>query len=292
VVDLAELIKTVGTMLESAVDALIEIDVTIDPDTWPINVDAGELELALVNIVLNARDAMPDGGRISLEAANVHLAARDTVSAVEGQFVALRLTDTGTGIAPDMLDKVFDPFFTTKPVGKGTGLGLSQVYGFAYQSGGTVTVDSLLGHGTSVTLYLPRAPQAAGVHRHKSEAPSSQGGGKVLLVEDNPDVAEVSALMLEQAGYAPRRVADADQALQALENEDFDLVISDIVMPGRYDGLTLARLLRETKPDLPVILVSGYAGEAGEASLEFTVLRKPFRFSQLSQTVALIMAGR
>jgi CheY-like chemotaxis protein len=98
--------------------------------------------------------------------------------------------------------------------------------------------------------------------------------------------------MLEQAGYAPRRVADADQALQALENEDFDLVISDIVMPGRYDGLTLARLLRETKPDLPVILVSGYAGEAGEASLEFTVLRKPFRFSQLSQTVALIMAGR
>ncbi len=292
VVDLADLIKTVGTMLESAIDALIEIDVTIDRDTWPITVDAGELELALLNIVLNARDAMPEGGRITLEAANVYLAARDTVSGIEGEFVALRLTDTGNGIPPDMLDRVFDPFFTTKAVGKGTGLGLSQVYGFTHQSGGTVTVDSLLGHGTTVTLYLPRAPQEAGTAREEGDAPLSQGGGKVLVVEDNPDVAEVSALMLEQAGYVTRRVADAEAALQALENDHFDLVVSDIVMPGRYDGLALARMLRETRPDLPVLLVSGYAGEAGEASREFTVLRKPFRFSQLSQTVARVMAGR
>ena len=292
VVDLAELIKTVGTMLEGAIEARIEIDVTLDSDTWPIKVDAGELELALVNIVLNARDAMPKGGRITLEAANVYLSARDTASGIEGEFVALRLTDTGTGIAPDMLAKVFDPFFTTKPVGKGTGLGLSQVYGFTHQSGGTVTIDSLLGNGTTVTLYLPRAEQAAGGAAKEKDTPISHGGGKVLVVEDNPDVAEVSAFMLEQAGYVTRRVADAEMALLALENDHFDLVISDIVMPGRYDGLKLARLLRELQPDLPVLLVSGYAGEAGEASQEFTVLRKPFRFSQLSHAVARVMAGR
>ena len=250
VVDLAELIETVGTMLESAVDALIGIDVEIDPGTWPILVDAGELELALVNIVLNARDAMPGGGRLAMDAANVFLSRRDTISGVEGEFVALRLTDSGVGIPPDMLNKIFDPFFTTKPVGKGTGLGLSQVYGFAHQ-----------------------------------------GGGMVLLVEDNPDVAEVSVSMLEQAGYVARHAANAEEALAMLESSEFDLVISDIVMPGRYDGLELARLLREKKPGLPVLLVSGYADEVGEASREFTVLRKPFRFSQLSRSVARVMAS-
>src|SRR5579859_3673063 len=291
VIDLAELIETVGAMLESAVDALVEIEVTIDPGTWPIKVDSGELELALVNIVLNARDAMPQGGKILVEADNVYLGSRDTVSGIEGEFVALRLTDSGVGIAPDMLDKVFDPFFTTKAVGKGTGLGLSQVYGFVHQSGGTVTVDSLLGKGTTVTLYLPRAAKEADIPAVGEEA-SSQGGGIVLLVEDNPEVAEVSASMLQQAGYATRRVADAETALVLLESGEFDLVVSDIVMPGRYDGLELARLLRERKPGLPVLLVSGYTGEESEASQEFTVLRKPFRFAQLSQTVARVMAGR
>jgi CheY-like chemotaxis protein len=241
--------------------------------------------------VLNARDAMPEGGKITIEAANIYLAARDTLAGVEGEFVCLRITDSGAGIAPDMLSRVFDPFFTTKPVGRGTGLGLSQVYGFAHQSGGTVTVDSLLGKGTTVTLYLPRAAEALEADRER-EAASSMGGGTVLLVEDNPEVAEVSLSMLEQAGYATRRVADAEAALTLIENNDFDLVVSDIVMPGRYDGLALARLLRERRPGLPVLLVTGYAGEAGEASQEFTVLRKPFRFSQLSQTVARVMAGR
>ena len=288
VVDLAELIETVGTMLESAVDALIGIDVEIDPGTWPILVDAGELELALVNIVLNARDAMPGGGRLAMDAANVFLSRRDTISGVEGEFVALRLTDSGVGIPPDMLNKIFDPFFTTKPVGKGTGLGLSQVYGFAHQGGGTVTVDSVLGLGTTVTLYLPRAKEEAAT---QESVMASRGGGMVLLVEDNPDVAEVSVSMLEQAGYVARHAANAEEALAMLESSEFDLVISDIVMPGRYDGLELARLLREKKPGLPVLLVSGYADEVGEASREFTVLRKPFRFSQLSRSVARVMAS-
>ncbi len=285
VTSLPDHVFAVRDMLTGSLDSAIELVVTIAPDVWPIKVDIGEFELALVNMILNARDAMPTGGTLTLQAENVILSRRDTHAEIEGEFVGVRLTDTGTGIAPDVLGRVFEPFFTTKPVDKGTGLGLSQVYGFTHQSGGTVTIDSLLERGTTVTLYLPRATEEA-EQKVASEDPAAPQGETVLLVEDNAEVAEVSSSMLQEAGYRVEHVLNADAALNLLDHRRFDLVLSDIIMPGRYDGLALARLLRQRAPDLPVLLVTGYSNRATEAATEFTVLRKPFHFQQLSQAVA------
>jgi CheY-like chemotaxis protein len=227
---------------------------------------------------------MPGGGTLTLTAKNV-----ENPGGLQGEFVALSVADTGSGIAPDLLDKVFDPFFTTKEVGKGSGLGLSQVHGFAHQSGGTVTVQSELGRGTTVTLYLPRSRET--VAASAPEAATLEGGtGRVLLVEDNPDVARASQLMLEQLGYSVTQVSDGAAALATVEAERFDLVMSDIVMAGSVNGLGVARALRQRKPDLPVLLVTGYSDAASRVAGEFTVLRKPFLMAELSRTVARLIA--
>ena len=219
-------------------------------------VDVAEFETALVNLVINARDAMPGGGVITISAHN------DTLGdeAGAGDYVAISVEDTGAGIAPDMLSKIFDPFFTTKPIGKGTGLGLSQVHGFAHQAGGTVKVTSELGKGTKITILLPR--KEAGPAVEESHGAETGGSGTVLLVEDNPDVASVSASLLEQLGYTVRRVADAEAALREIELDGIDLVFSDIVMPGKMDGLGLARHLKAIRPGLPILLASGYSDAA------------------------------
>jgi len=289
VIEPAGHIETVRAMLAGVLPGSIGLTVSIAPDIWPIKVDAGELELALINLFLNARDAMPKGGFLSLSAENVILSRGDTATEIEGEFVGLRLTDTGTGIPPDILDRIFEPFFTTKPLDKGTGLGLSQVYGFAHQSGGTVTVDSVLGRGTAVMLFLPRTFETANESGPVELA--APAGGSILLVEDNPEVAEVIVAMLEQGGYLVRQAANADAALEAIETADFDLVLSDITMPGHHDGLALARLLRRLRPRLPVLLVTGYSSRAAEAASEFVVLRKPFQFHQLNQAVAQALRG-
>jgi PAS domain S-box-containing protein len=287
VIEPAVHIETVRSMLTGVLPGSIAFTVSIAPDIWPIKVDAGELELALVNLFLNARDAMPRGGSLSLTAENVILHRDDTAAEIEGEFVGLRIADSGSGIPPDILERIFEPFFTTKPLDKGTGLGLSQVYGFAHQSGGTLTVDSMVGQGTAVTLYLPRTHETAR-EAQVSEALASQGGS-ILLVEDNPEVAEVTTAMLDQAGYAVQQVPNADAALETLETRRFDLVISDITMPGSHDGLALARKLRRISPRLPVLLVTGYSSRAVEAAGEFPVLRKPFQPQQLGQAVARAM---
>lgn len=228
---------------------------------------------------------------ISLAAENVELTGHETVAKVAGEFVALHVTDTGTGIAPDVLSKVFDPFFTTKAVGKGSGLGLSQVYGFVHQSGGTVTIDSELGKGTTVTLYLPRGHEMAEGSLPEEAATERAEGGAVLLVEDNPEVAQVSISMLEALGYQVRTAGDANAALELLAVETFDLVISDIVMAGQMDGLALARTIREQQPTVPILLVTGYSQAVNEASDEFVVLRKPYKLAELSQTTARLIAA-
>jgi PAS domain S-box-containing protein len=286
---LGERIEALRAMLASSVGASAELVATIGPDVWAVRVDAGELELSLVNLVLNARDAMPKGGVIALTAENMTLARGEAKADVEGDFVALRVTDTGSGIAPDVLARVFDPFFTTKQVNKGSGLGLSQVHGFAHQSGGTVTIESTLGKGTTVTLYLPRARGDAPAAAEEIPIESARGG-LVLVVDDNPDVAEVSAAMLEQLGYEVHKAGDGAGALEAMEQHEYDLVISDIVMPGSMDGLALARAMRERQPALPVLLVTGYSQAAAEAAPEFTVMRKPFQFAELSRASARIIA--
>lgn len=187
---------------------------------------------------------------------------------------------------------MFDPFFTTKSEGKGTGLGLSQVHGFAHQSGGTVTLASELGRGTTVTLWLPRTVEQAGANPDADGQPEPAPGGRVLLVEDNPDVARITREMLEQLGYAVRQVSDGDEALAVIDAEPaaFDLVVSDIVMPGGKDGVAVARALRERRPALPVLLVTGYSEMAARAGGEFIVLRKPFLLAELSRAAARMIA--
>ncbi len=283
-------IAAFNAMLASSIGAAVRLAATIEPDTWPIRVDGNEFELALVNLVLNARDAMASGGVVTLTTANVVLSGHETMAKIEGEFVVLKIADTGTGIAPDVLPKVFDPFFTTKPSGKGSGLGLSQVYGFAHQSGGTVTIDSELGRGTTVTLYLPRGDESL---LADEEAPAAEGatGGIVLVVEDNPDVGEVTASMLEELGYQVQLAGDADTALAAIGKTAFDLVVSDIIMAGPMDGLALARAIRERKPGLPVLLVTGYSQMVDMANAEFIVMRKPFGLAELSWRAARMIAG-
>jgi CheY-like chemotaxis protein len=259
----------------------VTLQYDVATDVWPVMVDVAELETALVNLVINARDATPGGGVITVAACNRTAAE----SPLHGDHVAISVKDSGTGIAPDLLDKVFDPFFTTKPIGKGTGLGLSQVHGFAHQAGGTVRVRSELGQGTEVTILLPREstdPQSDDTRRVETG-----GSGTVLLVEDNPDVASVSISLLEQLGYRVRRVGDAEAALREIEQRDgVDLVFSDIVMPGKMDGLALAHRLREIRPDMPVLLATGYSDAASNVRGDFPILRKPYEIHQLSHAIA------
>ena len=183
-----------------------------------------------------------------------------------------------------ILSKIFDPFFTTKPVGKGTGLGLSQVHGFAHQAGGTVKVASELGKGTRITILLPRKETAPGGRGRRCGGIG--GSGTVLLVEDNPEVASVSAGLLEQLGYTVRKVANAEAALREIELDGIDLVFSDIVMPGKMDGLGLARHLKAVRPRLPILLASGYSDAALSVRGDFPILRKPYEIHELSQAIA------
>jgi PAS domain S-box-containing protein len=287
-VGLPERIEAVATMLASPLGTSARLVTDIPDDIWPVTVDISEFELALVNLALNSRDAMPEGGVITISAANARLTGIDTPAELAGEFVALSIADTGCGIAPDILPKVFDPFFTTKQGRHGTGLGLSQVHGFAHQSGGTVTIDSKLGKGTRTTLYLPRA-QSAPEQSRPAAAAETEGNGTVLLVEDNPDVREVTVALLEQLGYQAQAVGNAEAALAAIGQHGFDLMVSDIVMAGVMDGLALAREVRRRNPDLPIVLVTGYSDSAAAAQREFTVLRKPYRLAELSRAVARVV---
>jgi len=279
-VDVTERINAVRDVLSTGVGGTVRLQFDIGRSVWPVMVDVAELETALVNLVINARDAMPDGGTITVAADNSTLS--DEANA--GEYVAISVSDTGTGIAPDVLSKIFDPFFTTKPIGKGTGLGLSQVHGFAHQAGGTVRVSSELGKGTTIAILLPRKDSRLAVDA--VDAVETGGSGTVLLVDDNPEVAAVSTNLLEQLGYTVRRVDNAEAALREIEANGIDLVFSDIVMPGKMDGLGLARHLKALRPQLPILLATGYSEAALNVRGDFPILRKPYEIHQLSQAIA------
>ncbi len=287
VTDLGARIDALRPLLTSTVGPFVDLQIKIAPDLWSTRIDVNEFELALLNVVLNARDAVAQKGAITIVAQNRTLAPADTPDSLRGDFVAVAVSDTGHGIAADVLPKVFDPFFTTKQM-KGTGLGLSQVHGFSHQSGGTATIASTPGQGTVVTLYLPRS--AALPERPAPARQQSSAGGTALLVEDNASVAEVTRDMLMQLGYGVHTASNAQRALELLERQAFDLVLSDIVMPGAQNGIELARTVRLRWPTLPIVLVSGYAGSSGAAP-EFPVLRKPYRFEELRQAIARVSAA-
>ena len=267
VIDLSQRLPHVRELLTRSLRSDIEINVDVPDDVCAVRVDPGELELAILNLAVNAKDAMPNGGTLTIRAKPVTLKGEASEEGLAGEFVAIRVADTGHGIPPEILTRVFEPFFTTKEVGKGTGLGLSQVYGFAKQSGGTATVSSAEGRGTAITIYLPRSreelPAAAAPWQPEA---TSENAGTVLLVEDNSDVAEVGAGYLRQLGYRVRSVANAQAAIAALRlDADVDLVFSDILMPGGMNGLDLAREVAERFPGIPVLLTTGYSASAQDA---------------------------
>ena len=287
VTDLKERVEAVHEMLLGSLRGNVELKCDIPDDVWPVEVDIAELELALVNIAVNARDAMPGGGSITLSARNVTLKKSDAVDQLEGDFVALAMTDTGVGIAPDVLPRIFEPFFTTKALGKGTGLGLAQVYGFSHQSEGSVVATSTVGSGTTITIYLPRR-QAVPVKTVAAPPtqPVEAGQGTVLVVEDNTEVAEITASLVEQLGYQTLRAENAADALNRLRRGDkINLVLSDVVMPGAMNGIALAHEIANHYPQIPVVLTSGYSDVVHTAQARFTILRKPFQLSALDKAI-------
>ena len=291
VVDLNASIKNIRPMIESSLRGNIVYNEQIDPEVRPVKVDLAELELAIVNIAVNARDAMPNGGTFTLTVGNVPADAEAGSDDESGDLVAIQFSDTGVGIPPNLLTKIFDPFFTTKEVGKGTGLGLSQVYGFVHQAGGTIQADSKVGQGTTITVYLPCclekdiAKDIPAVDVPRSQRPT------VLIVDDSAEVAEVTSSLFERLGYDTDYRDSADAALKYLaEGSKVDLVFSDIVMPGTIDGVGLAREIRSRYPDLPVLLTTGYSDAAQAVPADLKILRKPFDTVALRGFIADTMA--
>lgn len=284
-VDISRQIGGMRELLDRSLRGDVHVDLDLAEDLWPVEVDPGELELVVLNLAVNARDAMPEGGSITIRARNAPASGRR-----RGDFVRLSVIDPGTGMPESVKARVFEPFYTTKEVGRGSGLGLAQVHGFATQSGGDVEIDSAPGRGTTVTLILPRssgAPAATERHLIDVDRPATANGasGRVLLVEDDDEVAALVADMLTQLGYHPTRVSSATAALGALaDGRPVDVVFSDIMMPGGMNGLDLAREVRRRRPRLPLVLTSGYSeATRQEAAAEgIPVLPKPYVLHELA----------
>ncbi|WP_027173800.1 PAS domain S-box protein [Methylobacterium sp. 10] len=295
----ASVADMVGTLTGARIQVVTQIETGQDAAGQPlaclIDADPSQFDTALVNMVVNARDAMDGEGRLTIRVrrASIIPAVR-AHPRIRGDFVAVSVTDTGSGIAPEVLDRIFEPFFTTKGVGQGTGLGLSQVFGFAKQSGGEVVVESRLGQGTTFTLYLPRAAgEAVAAEPVQEPAPlAERHGTRVLVVEDNAEVGAFATQALQELGYVTHWVTDAQQALDALARAPagFEVVFSDVVMPG-MNGIDLGHAIGRRWPDLPVVLTSGYSHVlAEEGSHGFELLRKPYSVADLSRILRLAVS--
>jgi len=280
-------------VLSSSARGRIELRIEIPQNAWPVSIDIPEFELALVNLVVNARDATPEsGGTITVSGENITLRGTETVEGLRGEFVALTVSDTGIGIPEEILPKIFEPFFTTKSPDKGTGLGLSQAYGFAQQSGGSVAVRSKVGEGTHVTLYLRRSHESVSVVASNDPLTESPGRGEtILVVEDNPEVKAVAVTLLEQLNYRTIAVENAKAAIDFLATgAPVDLVFTDVMLPGDLDGLALAQAISKQRPQLPVLLTSGYA-KALTARHGLPILRKPYQIAALAEAVRSTLVG-
>ena len=288
-IDLAERLPELKDMLSRSLRGDIEIRLVVPRRPCRIKVDPSEFELALLNLAFNARDAMPSGGTLTITAKPIVLRGKANEEGLRGDFVAVRIADSGEGIAPEVLPRVFEPFFTTKEFGKGTGLGLSQVYGFARQSGGAATITSAVRRGTAITLFLPRSFEVPELpHVPASALAPLPPAGTVLLVEDDADVIEIARAYLRELGYTVKQAANAQAGLDLIEREgEVDLLFSDILMRGGINGLDLAQEVRRRFPGMVVLLTTGYSSSAQQAVREgFEVLQKPYDLAALSRALA------
>ncbi len=294
-VDMRQRIVSLQELLAQGLRENVQLLTDVPDDVWPLESDVSALELALLNLTVNARDAMPNGGKLTITARNrtPDAAEASILGLPLGDFVEIAVQDTGVGMHPDVLEKVFEPFFTTKGAGRGTGLGLAQVYGFAQQSGGTAKVESRFGDGTTVRLLLPRSKREAG-----PEAPLPPqtlaaravpcGPLRVLVVEDEPSVAAIVVDMLAQLGHRATSVSNVAAALAFLADpEQIDLVLTDVLLPGGSSGLDLAREMRQRHLSLPIILTSGYGGSMTQrlSTMNLPFLRKPYQLDTLNRAI-------
>ena len=280
IVDLGELVGGMTDLLDRTMGERIRIESSLDRSVCAVTVDRNQLQSAILNVASNARDAMPGGGTLTI-------ALSQTVSSVDEPMAALAISDTGSGMDSDTAGRIFEPFFTTKTTGKGTGLGLSQVYGFATQSGGEVVVETSPGEGSTITLLLPCADSIAPVRSEAAEATiADQPGAEVLVVEDNEEVGHFAEALLSELGHSVTLATSGEEALELTRTRHFDLVFSDVVMPG-MGGLRLAEALADEKPRLPVILATGYSQEiARSGSGGRPVILKPYRLATLAEALA------
>ena len=290
------LLQGMANLIERTIGDTITVEFDVGDDIWPIFVDSYQLENAVLNLALNARDAMADGGALTIATANVILGEGDVEGSASGEHIRISVSDTGVGMSPGVVERAFEPFFTTKPAGKGTGLGLSQIFGFVRQSGGAVTVESALGSGTTVSLFLPRSvidPTLESEAPENSSALPRRRGTTVLVVEDDPRVLSATSEALEELGLRTIRCMDpADASRYLHENPDIGLIVTDVLMPG-MTGPELVASVRDSYPGLPVLFVTGYAGDIHTAE-EFhghMVLRKPFTLASLGKAVGTLLAN-
>ena len=301
--DVNRLATGMEDMIQRTVGPSIPIEVVGASSLWPALVDPSQLENALLNLCINARDAMPDGGRITIETANKWLDERAAhkLDMPEGQYLSLCVTDTGTGMPPDVIARVFEPFFTTKPIGEGTGLGLSMIYGFAQQSGGQVRIYSEVGQGTTVCIYLPRHYGAIADKAGEAklaELPRSEQGETVLIVDDEPTVRMLVADILEDLGYTAIEAGDSAAGLKVLQSDvRIDLLVTDVGLPGGMNGRQMADAARVKRTDLRVLFITGYAENAvlgnGYLAPGMAVLTKPFTIEAMAARIrSMIEAGK
>jgi len=300
ITDVNQLVSGMATILRRTLGETIDIDVEQDPMLWRCLIDPTQLQNALLNLAINARDAMAGSGRVTIRTANAVLDQPlddGDERIIPGDYVTIAVSDMGAGMPPEIARRVFEPFFTTKGVGEGSGLGLSMVYGFARQSGGTVLLSSRVAHGTSVTLYLPSAgPAPANEPRAEAMPPSRRETGElILVVEDNPLVGQMASTMLSSMGYTPVIVIDAASAIAEMERPNpISLLLTDILLPGGMTGFDLARQARRRWPDLPILFMSGFADPSlvpDDFRTSTRLLRKPFRLGQLSEAIVFALAG-